>query len=155
MRTVSFLLILLFGIIGYVLLPVSFININSFLGLPVISIGFLKFIGIILILLGLSTALYCSGLFLIFGKGTPVPIDPPKKLVVKGLYKYSRNPIYLAHLTVFLGEFLSFGHLLLLLYLFGALIVFHLLTVYHEEPILKKRFGKSYLEYSRKTPRWL
>ena len=105
--------------------------------------------------MGASFVLHSTFLFFSLGKGTPVPVEPPKKLVIKGLYKYTRNPIYIAYFLIFLGEFLLFGHILLFLYLLLAVIFFHTLVIYHEEPILKKRFGKSYHKYMEKVPRWI
>ncbi|VVA44202.1 conserved hypothetical protein [Candidatus Roizmanbacteria bacterium] len=109
----------------------------------------------IFLFIGAGLFLYCSRLFLIFGKGTPVPVEPPKKLVVSGLYKYTRNPIYIGYFMILQGEFLFFGEFLLLIYFFLAIIGINIYVIFHEEPILKKRFGKSYQEYFKKIPRWL
>lgn len=97
---------------------------------------------------------YLVRLFNYIGKGTPVPIEPPTKLIVKGPYKYVRNPMYLNHLLMFFAIFLVFGHFLLILYVLLAWLGLNLLLVKWEEPQLKKRFGDSYADYIQKVPRW-
>src|SRR3989339_553208 len=155
MKITSILLGLLIGTTFFILLPYFFILLSIYLFLPIYSFFILKILGIILILFGLCLFSYCSGLFFIFGEGTPAPIEPPKKLVVEGLYKYTRNPIYIGYFMILLGEFLFFGQFLLLIYFFLAIIGINMYVIFHEEPILKKRFGKSYKEYFKKIPRWL
>jgi protein-S-isoprenylcysteine O-methyltransferase Ste14 len=94
-------------------------------------------------------------MFYFIGKGTPVPIDPPKHLVIKGIYKRTRNPMYLSVLIIIFGYFLFFGHLALLMYLASLAGFFHLFVVLYEEPTLKKKFGKSYFRYLKEAPRWI
>ncbi len=155
MKISSILFGLLVGIVFFILLPYFFIQLNGYFLLPVYSSKLFTVLGMTLMIIGENLFIYCSRLFLIFGQGTPVPIKPPKKLVVKDLYKYSRNPIYISYFMIFLGEFLFFGQLLLLIYFFLSLIGINYYVKYYEEPILKKRFGKSYKEYLKKIPRWL
>ena len=155
MKITSILLGLLIGTTFFILLPYFFILLSIYLFLPIYSFFILKILGIILILFGLRLFSYCSGLFFIFGTETPAPIEPPKKLVVEGLYKYTRNPIYIGYFMILLGEFLFFGQFLLLIYFFLTIIGINMYVIFHEEPILKKRFGKSYKEYFKKIPRWL
>ena len=83
-----------------------------------------------------------------------MPVEPPKKLVISGLYKFSRNPIYLSYFLVLLGYFFFFGHLTLLVYFVLLVIKINLFIIFYEEPVLKKRFGKDFEEYLQKTPRW-
>lgn len=155
MKPTSVLLGLVVGMVFFILLPYFFIFLNNYFSLPVYLNGLFKIQGLICVLLGIGLFLYCSGLFIILGRGTPAPIEPPKKLVVSGLYKYSRNPIYIGYFLILLGEFLSFGQFLLLIYLFLMIIAINLYVSYYEEPILKKRFGKSYENYLKKIPRWI
>lgn len=155
MKPLSFLLGLIVGSIVFFLIPLFLIKVNILLGLPVARSPLLETTGIICVLGGISIFLYCSQLFFSLGEGTPAPIEPPKKLVVAGLYKYSRNPIYLAYGTILLGELLFFGSSLLFGYFVASLFFLHLFVTRVEEPKLKKRFGKDYLEYCKKTPRWL
>jgi protein-S-isoprenylcysteine O-methyltransferase Ste14 len=93
-------------------------------------------------------------LFLNIGKGTPFPNLPPKKLVVKGIYNYTRNPIFISYVVIFLSLFLILGHFLLLVYFILSIPFVHVHVIFIEEPPLRKRFGKSYLEYTKKVPRW-
>ena len=106
-------------------------------------------------MVGGSLFLYCSSLFIIFGKGTPVPIEPPKKIVQQGLYKYVRNPMYLGYFAMVIGEALLFGAALLFVYVIVFILTTHIYVVYFEENDLKKRFGNSYDEYTKQVPRWI
>jgi len=152
MKLRSVVLAICFGSLEYFILPFSFISLSNYFGLPIYSN--LKYLGYTVLTFGAILFLYCTGLFWFIGKGTPVPTSPPKKMVVKGLYKYTRNPIYMAHTTNLLGISLIFGHTLLLLLPFLNFLAINLYVLYHEEPNLKKRFGKSYIEYCKKVPRW-
>lgn len=155
MKLTSIISGILVGSVFFVLLPYFFVQLNSYFLLPIFSNYLFKILGTIFILIGVGLFIYCSRLFLIFGRGTPAPIEPPKKLVVNGLYKYTRNPIYLGYFMILLGEFLFFGQFLLLIYFSFAIIGINIYVIFHEEPILKKRFGKSYQEYLKKIPRWV
>jgi protein-S-isoprenylcysteine O-methyltransferase Ste14 len=131
------------------------IYLNSLFNLPVFSNSVLKIMGLLLIVLGIVVISYCFGLFKIFGKGTPVPIEPPKELVIQGIYKHTRNPIYIAYMLIWFGEFFIFGKLLLLFYAIALMFIIHLGVVFYEEKSLLKRFGGGYNNYCKKVPRWL
>lgn len=103
----------------------------------------------------LGLVLYCSRLFAVFGKGTPVPVDPPKELVVAGVYRFSRNPMYVGQVSILLSYFLYFGHLALLVYALTWAVFVHAFVVWIEEPQLRRRFGVPYEAYTREVPRWL
>lgn len=93
--------------------------------------------------------------FALRGKGTPAPIDPPKKLVVEGPYRVVRNPMYWAVASVVMGEALLFhsGALAeLAVALFAAATLF---VLFYEEPALRRKFGAEYEEYCRRVPRWI
>jgi protein-S-isoprenylcysteine O-methyltransferase Ste14 len=92
--------------------------------------------------------------FLREGRGTPAPIDPPKELVAVGFYRYIRNPMYVAVLTLILGHFLWFEYLNLLLYAMFVFLAFHMFVIFYEEPTLRRNFGAAYEEYCRRVPRW-
>ena len=109
----------------------------------------------ILFAIGGSIYLWCLWDFATFGRGTPAPIDAPKKLVVRGLYRYTRNPMYVGILTIILGWLALFTTGWLLLYAAIVGTVFHLFIVYYEEPHLKKLFGGQYEEYCKEVGRWL
>lgn len=122
---------------------------------PRIEIGVIAFLAIPLWLIGGWMVLRCFWDFTFKGRGTPLPMDPPKALVVTGLYRYVRNPIYVGVLSIFLGHFLWFGYWALLLYTVFAFIGVHWFIVLYEEPTLKKKFGTDYEEYLKKVPRWI
>jgi protein-S-isoprenylcysteine O-methyltransferase Ste14 len=155
MKVFSLVLALAFVIIAMILIPNVLMGLNIDLNLPVYIFPYVKYFGVAVALSGILLDLYCIYLFLTFGRGTPVPADPPQILVARGIYTRSRNPMYIGYLLIILGEFLFFGHLLLLGYFLLAVVLIHLFIVLYEEPILKKRFGETYLEYLQKTPRWL
>lgn len=155
MKLLTILLAFIYGLLILFIFPLIFIQLNTIYSLTVYSFLLLKILGICLVLFGISIWVYCVGLFHFIGKGTPVPVNPPKKLVIKGVYKYTRNPMYISALIILFGYFLFFGHLSLLLYLFLIAIFFNLFVLFYEEPILKKRFGKKYIEYCKNAPRWL
>jgi len=135
-------------------LPFVFISVNDYLGLLIVNNVFLKVFGGIIIVLGLGGFLNSVFIFNKYGEGTPVPIKPPKRLVIKGLFKYTRNPLYICHLTILLGEFFVFGRILSLVYLGLMVITFHLYVIKLEEPELRIKFGKNYLKYLKIVPRW-
>ena len=117
--------------------------------------GLFGYFGALPILLGASIYLWCAYDFTFAGKGTPAPIDPPLKLVVRGLYRFVGNPMYVGILLVLLGEALLFGSPLLLGYAALLLLIFHLFVVLYEEPALKRKFGEAYHRYGDSVPRWL
>ena len=128
---------------------------NERLGWPVWHSDLLRLFGWVLIAVGVAVMVYCSGLFRRLGEGTPVPIEPPKKLVVEGLYHYSRNPIYVADLIVLLGIFCVRGALALLVYTGVVFALIELWVLVREEPVLRARFGEAYEDYTRRVPRWI
>lgn len=89
------------------------------------------------------------------GRGTLSPVDPPKRLVVRGLYRYVRNPMYLAVTLIVLGEALLIASRDLLWY-WGVFFVFvNVFVIGYEEPYLRRRFGAEYEEYTRRVGRWI
>lgn len=105
-------------------------------------------------LAGLGVLLYCIRGFAIHGRGTLAPIDPPTILIVRGLYRYTRNPMYLAVIVVLLSEASFFSCTALLVYAAAVLTGFHLFVVLYEEPHLRSQFGQSFEEYLKAVPRW-
>lgn len=112
---------------------------------------------IALALLGIGGAIYawCVWDFASFGRGTPAPIDAPKKLVLRGLYHYTRNPMYVGVLTVIAAWVVLFQVVSLALY--GAMVgtCFHLFILLYEEPHLEDLFGGDYAAYKAEVGRWL
>ena len=119
------------------------------------EIGAIRFLGALPILAGAATYLCCAWDFTFTGKGTPAPIDPPKELVVKGLYRYVRNPMYVGVLLILLGEALLFESVVVILYALLLLSASHLFVVFYEEPTLARMFGASYERYRQSVRRWL
>ncbi len=109
----------------------------------------------LLLLLGAGIYSWCVWDFASFGRGTPAPIDAPKRLVVRGLYHYTRNPMYVGVLTVILGWSLLFQALPVLLYALLVATAFNLFVRLYEEPHLGREFGGSYRDYCQRVGRWL
>ncbi len=110
---------------------------------------------VILLLTGGAIYFRCVWDFASFGRGTPAPIDPPKHLVVRGLYRHTRNPMYVGVLAVIFGWALMFHSLPLAVYGLCVAACFHLFVVLYEEPHLTRVFGLSYLQYCSRVSRWL
>jgi protein-S-isoprenylcysteine O-methyltransferase Ste14 len=110
-----------------------------------------------LLVLALGAAVYawCVWDFATFGRGTPAPIDAPKRLVVRGLYRVTRNPMYVGVLTVILGWALFFRAPGLVLYAFVVWCTFESFVLVYEEPHLRRVFGSEYEAYCRRVGRWL
>lgn len=122
---------------------------------PRIETSFLSPLAIPLWGIGGLIILRCFWDFTFQGHGTPVPMDPPRELVITGFYRYVRNPIYIGVLFIFLGHFLWFGYLALLVYTILAFLGVHLFILFYEEPTLKKKFGAAYEAYLKNVPRWI
>jgi len=120
-----------------------------------VEIGSFRYFGVLPVLLGILIYIQCAWSFASLGKGTPAPIDPPKELVVKALYKYVRNPMYLGVLFLLIGEVIFFGSLLIFLYSALVFLCFHIIVVIYEEPHLRARFGDLYNIYCDSVPRWI
>jgi protein-S-isoprenylcysteine O-methyltransferase Ste14 len=111
--------------------------------------------GIVLMWIGAGLALVSLATFVVLGRGTPAPFDPPRKFVATGPYRWVRNPMYAGVFLVLVGYALCTSSVAALLVAFAMLGAAHLFTVFYEEPSLRRRFGSSYEEYVRSTPRWL
>jgi protein-S-isoprenylcysteine O-methyltransferase Ste14 len=99
--------------------------------------------------------LWCWYEFVTRGRGTPMPIDPPRRLVVVGPYRYVRNPMYVAGLLVLLGQATLYGAVSLLWYAAGFALATHLFVVGYEERTLRRRFGADYDAYRAAVGRWI
>ena len=113
-----------------------------------------RWLAVVPIATGVATYLWCA---LDFGRarGTPAPIDPPKELVASGLYRVTRNPMYVGVASIVWGEALLFGSPALALFAAAVCAAFHAFVVLYEEPSLRRRFGEAYQRYCRVVPRWL
>lgn len=115
-----------------------------------IHIAGLLCIGIGAVLLG-----RCIWEFARSGRGTLAPVDPPRELVVRGLYRYVRNPMYLSVTLIVWGELLLTGSRPLLVYWAIWFLAANLFVIGYEEPTLRRRFGASYERYQAEVGRWL
>jgi protein-S-isoprenylcysteine O-methyltransferase Ste14 len=120
-----------------------------------VQAGFLSDLAFPLWLIGLAMLIWCFWDFLAKGKGTPAPIEPPKELVVSGLYNHVRNPMYVGIALILIGHFLWFGFWNLLFYAAVVVVAFHAFVTFYEEPTLKRKFGASYEDYLKRVPRWI
>jgi protein-S-isoprenylcysteine O-methyltransferase Ste14 len=124
-------------------------------GAPAAAAPLQLVLGTLLIVSGAGILTVCFRDFVVSGKGTPNPLDPPRVLVSDRLYKYIRNPIYAAVVIMLLGEALVFAALVLALYAVMVWLVLHVLVLIYEEPTLRRGFGACYEAYCREVPRWI
>jgi protein-S-isoprenylcysteine O-methyltransferase Ste14 len=120
-----------------------------------IEIGVFAYLAFPLWGIGMVILLWSFWNFLIQGRGTPAPLDPPKELVATGFYRYTRNPMYVGVLLTIIGHFLWFGFWSLLIYALVIFIAFNTFIVHYEEPTLRKKFGATYDAYCQRVPRWI
>ncbi len=102
---------------------------------------------------GMAFLLYAFALFALH-RGTPAPVAPTETLVVSGVYRFVRNPMYLAVLAIILGQALLFGSWALVLYAAIVLAAVFAFVKLYEEPTLTRTYGEQYLEYRRNVPGW-
>ena len=119
------------------------------------DLGRVRPLGLVLFVLGLAIITWCFIDFIRRGHGTPAPYDPPRRLVIAGLYRYVRNPQYIGVVLVLLSEALFFGSFVLLGYAVCFALGYHLFVRFYEEPTLKRLFGEDYTRYCEAVPRWI
>lgn len=110
--------------------------------------------GVIVLLAGAAMLVWCVRDFYVSGKGTLAPWDPPKTLVIVGLYRYVRNPMYVGVLTLVAGWALFFSSPVLGAYGGLLAVVFHLRVITYEEPWLESQFGDAWRSYKAAVGRW-
>jgi protein-S-isoprenylcysteine O-methyltransferase Ste14 len=118
-------------------------------------IGVVAYAGIVLAVAGGAIALGCILTFVLVGRGTPAPFDPPRKLVVKGPYRYVRNPMYIGAALALSGAALFYRSAPLFGYAALFLLATHVFVVSYEEPTLLRLFGGEYEAYRTRVGRWL
>ena len=150
LRAIFFVLLLPGTVAGYV--PFTVLHTEDRLRVPQLSPSSVG--AAVLAIVGTVVLLRCVWDFFANGKGTLAPIDPPRVLVVSGLYRFTRNPMYNGVLALILSEAWLFGSVSLLKYALLVFILFHLFVVFYEEPALTSQFGESYRAYRRAVPRW-
>jgi protein-S-isoprenylcysteine O-methyltransferase Ste14 len=112
-------------------------------------------LGIALLVAGGTLALACIATFVIRGQGTPAPMDPPRKFVAAGPYKFVRNPMYIGGCIVLFGFGLFEHSPAILLFALPWLLLAHLFVLLYEEPHLRATFGAPYNAYCGSVRRWL
>lgn len=144
------------AVAAFLVLPfsVAFL-IPIFIGYPYSSPSGSKIIAVPVLILGSLILVHCIERFYSEGKGTLAPWSPPKHLVVTGLYRYSRNPMYLGVLMVILGWSIFFHSIAILVYAMVVFIAFHLRITTYEEIQMKKLFPKEWKQYAADTFRWI
>jgi len=118
------------------------------------AIGAPQIAGTIVAAIGALVALWCVVTFVAIGKGTPAPFDAPRRLVVRGPYRFVRNPMYIGAAVALAGAALFYRSSALFAYSVGFLVVFHLFVVFYEEPTLRRTFGPGYEAYCHAVRRW-
>jgi protein-S-isoprenylcysteine O-methyltransferase Ste14 len=122
---------------------------------PLLGISSFRLVGVLLIAAGLTVLLDSFVRFAFQGLGTPAPIFPTRHLVVSGLFRYVRNPMYIAVVSLILGQGLFFGSILVLEYGVAVFVGFYLFVLIYEEPTLLKSYGREYEEFCANVPRWI
>jgi protein-S-isoprenylcysteine O-methyltransferase Ste14 len=122
---------------------------------PFFGMQLFRFVGAVLLTLGVVVLLDSFLRFALQGIGTPAPVFPTRHLVVSGLYRYVRNPMYVAVEITILGQGLIFGNLWLLAYGGLVFLLFHLFVLFYEEPTLKATYGSEYESFCAQVPRWI
>jgi len=112
-------------------------------------------LGALLIAVGCAVLLYAFGQFVVDGLGTPAPPAPTDVLVSRGLYRWVRNPMYLAVLTAVVGQAVLLARPVLLAYAAAVCVVCVAFVHWYEEPTLRRRYAASYDEYRDRVPGWL
>ena len=118
------------------------------------TIGVQQVAGIAIGAAGAAVALWCIFTFASVGRGTPAPFDPPRRLVIRGPYRFVRNPMYIGAGLALAGAALFYESLSLLGYTGFFFLATQLFVVGYEEPALRQTFGQEYEAYCRKVRRW-
>jgi len=111
-------------------------------------------LGLVPLAVGFVGLVWCARDFYVSGNGTLAPWSPPAHLVITGLYRYTRNPMYVAVTLMLLGWATSFGSPGLFVYAIVAAVAFHFRVVMHEEPWLARAHGEKWAQYASRVPRW-
>lgn len=118
------------------------------------SSGLVQSVALIIAVLGSIIAIWSILSFAFIGRGTPAPFDPPRRLVVRGPYRYVRNPMYIGAILVLSGITVYLASFTLLFYTVVFWGITHLFVVFYEESVLKRKFEKDYNSYKAAVNRW-
>lgn len=140
--------------IGLVLvfLPARLLSWSGVTRPPVMGAG--QAAGMLVAAIGAALALWCVFTFALLGKGTPAPFDPPRRLVVRGPYKFVRNPMYLGATIALAAAALFYESAALAGYAVAFLLAMHAFVMGYEEPTLRGTFGAEYDGYCSQVRRW-
>jgi protein-S-isoprenylcysteine O-methyltransferase Ste14 len=122
---------------------------------PLLGWSWLRGLGVALIAVGVPVLAESVARFVWKGRGTLTPAVPTRHLVISGLYRYVRNPMYVAVIAVIVGEALLLGHGGVLVYAGAVALGFHLFVLLYEEPTLRREYGSEYDAYCAQVRRWL
>ena len=150
LRSLLFLVLIPGTVAGYI--PLRILERDGGISPPTVSAG--TILAGALTLFGAAVLLKCVWDFFSAGRGTLAPFDPPKRLVVRGLYRFTRNPMYNGVLAVLAGEAWLFRSTSLLQYAVLMFVIFHVVVLVYEERVLESQFGESYAIYRQAVPRW-
>lgn len=114
----------------------------------------LQYAALLPMAIGTAILVVCIRDLTVLGRGTLAHIDPPKRLVVRGLYRYVRNPMYLGGVMLLLGEALAFRSMAILAWAALWFLAINCVVLFYEEPVLRRRFGGTYEQYCRAVRRW-
>ena len=117
--------------------------------------GRFRWIALLPLLTGLGLLLWCVREFAVVGRGTLASWDPPRHLVGSGLYRYTRNPMYMAVSLILIGWAIGFASTRLLAYALLMMVMFHIRVVWFEEAWLARTHGKEWARYKARVPRWV
>jgi len=117
--------------------------------------GITQLFGLFLVLVGAAIVLSCILSFVFIGKGTQAPFDAPRRLVIRGPYRVTRNPMYVGVMAVLAGVAVYYGSVALSIYAVAFWIAVHCYVIFSEEPALTRAFGNEYEEYCSRVGRWL
>jgi len=130
-----------------IVVPVAWLSVSSHTNL-------VHPVGMVPLGVGLFALLRCVRDFCVYGNGTLAPWAPPVRLVVVGLYRYTRNPMYIAVILMLLGWAVSFAFRGIFVYAIVVAGTFHLRVVLAEEPWLARTHGAHWVQYASRVPRW-
>ena len=155
LRAVLGTLLFLFIILPFFLIVIPYIFLSSPNHIYPFDIGVFRYLGLVPIILGVAIYLWCSHSFVFFGKGAPIQFTPIKNLMVTGLYRHVRNPMYIGALLIIVGEALLFQSKGLIIYALASFVVINFFVQFFEEPHLANKFGETYERYCNSVSRWI
>ena len=154
-RNIIYTLVELCIAYGFIAVFIPMKLLSSNLKLFAVDISPFNHFGLGFIAFGVIINLKCYWDLIFTGLGTPDPLIPTEKLVVRGVYKYIRNPIYVGLFLILLGESIFLSSMVLLGYSFLWFLILSLIVIFIEEPSCHRRFGESYNDYIKSVPRWI